>query len=252
MCAGSPRLGVLRRLRPAPDRSAVDAPSPRTRWTRASRARSGTVPVFTVVRSTKEEPDYAPAASLRVRRSLSSQPPWQLMPTAAGVPRQYLTGARRLQPRSTRFRAGAASRGCHTPVPRVLLSVPLAEPRPSGSADRSRRCQGCSHPPRHHPDQAALSSTALLRQDQRRRSLTSTRTTAPHGARTTHGTQQLPCCCSWASQSAPLWKSWVGRTRRWLRATSTSRELSGATSRAGSVACCGGQLRSKLRPDAVG
>ena len=79
-----------------------------------------------------------------------------------------LTGARRVQPRSTRFRAGAASRGCHTPVPRVLLSVPLAEPRPSGSTSRSRRCQGCSHPPRHHPDQAALSSTALLRQDQRR------------------------------------------------------------------------------------
>jgi hypothetical protein len=42
--------------------------------------------VFTVVRSTKEEPDYAPAASPRVRRSLSPQPPWRLVPTAAGVP----------------------------------------------------------------------------------------------------------------------------------------------------------------------
>jgi hypothetical protein len=188
MYAGSPRLGVLQRLRPAPDRSAVGAPSPRTRRTRASRARSGTVPVFTVVRSTKEEPDYAPAASPRVRRSLSSQPPWQLMPTTAGVPRQNLTGAHRFQPRSTRFRAGVASRGCHTPVPRVLLSIPLAEPRPSGSADRSRRCQGCSHPPRHHPDQAAPSSTAPLRRDQWRRSLTSTRTTAPHGAHTTGAT----------------------------------------------------------------
>lgn len=28
MCTGFPRLGVLRRLRPVPDRSAVDAPSP--------------------------------------------------------------------------------------------------------------------------------------------------------------------------------------------------------------------------------
>lgn len=64
-------------------------------------------------------------------------------------------------------RAGAASRGCPTPVPRVLLSVPLAEPAPSGSTDTSRRCQGCSHPPRHHPDQAALSSTLPLRRDQR-------------------------------------------------------------------------------------
>jgi hypothetical protein len=53
---------------------------------RAARARSEAVPVFTVVRSTEEEPDYAPAASLRVRRRLSSQPPWQLVPTTTGVP----------------------------------------------------------------------------------------------------------------------------------------------------------------------
>ena len=84
-------------------------------------------------------------------------------------------------------RAGAASRGCHTPVPHVLLSVTLAGPRPSGSTGPSRLCQGCSHPPRHHSGRAALSFTALLRQDQRRRSLTSSRTTAPHGARTMLG-----------------------------------------------------------------
>ena len=42
--------------------------------------------------------------------------PRQLMPTAAGVPYRFPAGARRPQPRSTRFRAGAASRGCHTPV----------------------------------------------------------------------------------------------------------------------------------------
>jgi hypothetical protein len=85
-------------------------------------------------------------------------------------------------------RAGAASRGCHTPVPHVLLSIPLAGPKPSGSAGPSRRCRGCSHPHRHHPAQTAPSSTALLRQDQRRRSLTSPRTTAPHGAPTACGT----------------------------------------------------------------
>jgi Phage integrase family len=87
MCSGSPWPGVLRRLRPAPDRSAVGAPSPtHPPAAGAPRARSRTVPVFTVVRSTKEEPDYAPAASLRVRRSLSPQPPWQLMSTTTGVP----------------------------------------------------------------------------------------------------------------------------------------------------------------------
>src|SRR5262245_32731135 len=56
-------------------------------------------------------------------------------------------------------------KGCPTPVPRVLLFIPLAEPRPSGSTDPPRLCQGCSCPPRHHPGQAALSSTALLRPD---------------------------------------------------------------------------------------
>ena len=86
MCSGSPRPGVLRRLRPARiDRLSV-RPAPPDPQDADSGARSGTVPVFTVVRSTKEEPDYAPAASLRVRRSLSSQPPWQLMPTTTGVP----------------------------------------------------------------------------------------------------------------------------------------------------------------------
>jgi hypothetical protein len=86
MCSGSPRPGVLRRLRPArTDRLSV-RPAPPDPQDADSGARSGTVPVFTVVRSTKEEPDYAPAASLRVRRSLSPQPPWQLMPTTTGVP----------------------------------------------------------------------------------------------------------------------------------------------------------------------
>jgi hypothetical protein len=211
MCSGFPRLEVLRRLRPVPDRSTVGAPSPPTRRPRVARARSRTVPVFTVVRSTEEEPDYAPAASLRVRRSLSSQPPWQLMTTTAGVPcpATCTAGARRCQPRSTRFRAGAASRGCHTPVPHVLLSIPLAGPRPSGSAGPSRRCRGCSHPHRHHPAQAAPSSTALLRQDQRRRSLTSPRTTAPHGALMICGTPRLDC--GWLGELIPARSSrgWV-------------------------------------------
>ena len=44
----------------------------------------------------------------------------------------------------------------------------------------SLRCQGCSHPPRHHPE-AALSSTDLLRQDCGE-GLSPPRITAPHGA----------------------------------------------------------------------
>ena len=70
--------------------------------------------------------------------------------------------------------AGKPLRDVQTLVPRVLLFVTLAEPTPSGSAGASRLYQGCSHPLRHLPKQAALSFTALLRQGRRRRSLTST------------------------------------------------------------------------------
>ena len=61
------------------------------------------------------------------------------------------------------IRAGIALRDFTTLVPRVLLSITLTGPTPSGSADAPRLCQGCSHPPRHLPDQAALSSTDPLR-----------------------------------------------------------------------------------------
>jgi hypothetical protein len=55
-------------------------------------------------------------------------------------------------------------KGRKTPVPRVLLSIPLAGPAPSGGTGTPRLGRGCSHPPRHHPDQAAPSSTNLPRQ----------------------------------------------------------------------------------------
>jgi hypothetical protein len=44
-------------------------------------------------------------------------------------------------------------------------SPSLPGPTPSGSAGAPRVCQGCSHPRRHHPGQAALSFAILLRQD---------------------------------------------------------------------------------------
>ena len=85
--------------------------------------------------------------------------------TAPGVPRPHVRdGCAPLPAQIRQVRAGACIKGRNTPVPRVLLSVSLAGPAPSGSTGPSRLCQGCSHPPRHHPDQAAPSSTALLRQ----------------------------------------------------------------------------------------
>ena len=104
-------------------------------------------------------------------------------------------GAHRTRPRSARFRAGGIIKGRKTPVPRVLLSLSLAGPAPSGSTDTSRLCQGRSRPPRHHPDQAALSYSDLLRQARRRRSLTSTRTTAPHGATRRRSSRRGPPRC---------------------------------------------------------
>lgn len=66
----------------------------------------------------------------------------------------------------------------------LAYSSPSRSPDPRHLAvlATSRLCQGCSRPPRHHPDQAALSSTPSLRRGKRRRSPTSTRITAPHGA----------------------------------------------------------------------
>src|SRR6478609_11797638 len=75
-------------------------------------------------------------------------------------------GTRRDAPPPAHIRqvgAGSELRDFTTLVPRVLLSITLTGPTPSGSADAPRLCQGCSRPPRHLPDQAALSSANPLR-----------------------------------------------------------------------------------------
>jgi hypothetical protein len=56
-----------------------------------------------------------------------------------------------------------AVKGRQSLVSRVHLPVSLTGPAPSGSADPSRRCQGCSHPPQRLPGQAAPSFTRPLR-----------------------------------------------------------------------------------------
>jgi hypothetical protein len=64
-------------------------------------------------------------------------------------------------PGSSRFLSyGGSTTGSHE----LHLLIALTGPGPSGSAGPPRLCQGCSHPPRHLPDQAALSFTSLLRQ----------------------------------------------------------------------------------------
>src|SRR4051794_35736539 len=70
------------------------------------------------------------------------------------------TGAHHARPRSARFEPVYLSKDVRALVPRVLLSITLAGPTPSGSTDAFRRCRGCSHPHRHLPVQAAPSFTA--------------------------------------------------------------------------------------------
>ena len=72
------------------------------------------------------------------------------------------------RPMSTRFGDRWKPCGALVLVSLVHLPVLLAGPRSSGSADPSRRCQGCSHPPLRSQGQAALSFTGLLRQVLRR------------------------------------------------------------------------------------
>jgi hypothetical protein len=56
-----------------------------------------------------------------------------------------------------------AVKGRQTLISRVYLLVSLTGPAPSGSTGTPRRCQGCSHPHRRLPDQAAPSFTPPLR-----------------------------------------------------------------------------------------
>jgi hypothetical protein len=105
MCAGSPRLGVLRRLRPTPDRSAVGAPSPthppdagaQGKIRDGSRVHCGSLDEggarlcpCGIAAST---PQPFPAASLAAHAHRRGSSP----------PRPRRTGARRFQPTSTRF-----------------------------------------------------------------------------------------------------------------------------------------------------
>ena len=120
--------------------------------------------MFTAVLLIEEEPSSAPAASPRLRRRHSPWPSRTRVSPARKVP--CATEGDRDAPLPAhihQIRAGIALRDVTTLVPRVLLSILLTGPTPSGSADAPRLCRGCSHPPRHLPDQAAPSSIRPLR-----------------------------------------------------------------------------------------
>jgi hypothetical protein len=92
-------------------------------------------------------------------------------------------GTHRARPVSARFEPVNALKGVMTPVPRVLLSVSLAGPAPSGSPGRAPAFPGPLPPSPAPPGSGCPQLQRPAATGRRRRPLTSTRTTAPHGAR---------------------------------------------------------------------
>jgi len=134
-----------------------------------------TVPVFTVIRLMKEEPDSVPAASPRLPRSTSPWSPGQSpKPTQEFSTRNTLrrTALGPYPPGSSRSRLERRKRRF------LAYSFPSRSPDPHHLAvlARSDLVGAACHPHRHHPDRAAPSFTVLLRQDQWKRSHTSSRT----------------------------------------------------------------------------
>ena len=156
---GFPDLGLLRRLRPTPTPSADDGPSRRRPGWPVGRGHQDGSHVH-------HDPFDGVGAQLcpcSHRHEYAADLPRGLpagehhpagRPDAGRHPRQSCAAA---QPTSARFELVVLLRGFTTLVSHVHLSVSLAGPGPSGSTDPSRRCQGCSHPPRRLPDQAAPS-----------------------------------------------------------------------------------------------
>ena len=142
--AGFPGLGLLRVLRPIPAVSAGDGPSRRSAGCRSGRGPPGWFPRSLLNRSTGSVPNYAPAASPRLRRRPSPWPPggryqpaWEFpVPKhrCAQQPSPYPSGSSWWV--SLEGLSNAGSLALH-------LSVLLAGPGPSGGAGPSRLCRGC-------------------------------------------------------------------------------------------------------------
>src|SRR5205823_12050084 len=92
-------------------------------------------------------------------------------------------GTRRARPRSARFEPVASVKDVITPVPRVLLSATLAGPAPSGSTGYVPALSGLLPPSPAPPGSGCPQLHRPAATGRRRRSLTSTRTTAPRCAR---------------------------------------------------------------------
>ncbi len=116
---------------------------------------------------------------------------------------------RRSQPRSASFELVGCLRSFTTLVPHVHLSVSLAGPRPSGSASPSRLCQGCSHPPRRLPAQAAPSFTRSLRRP------SGAGLSPPHASMAPRGARRRQPTTDWARWRRTCGPLGLARPRPW-------------------------------------
>ena len=162
--AGSPGLGLLRRLRPVPAPSADDCACPPARG--RGRATPGRFPRSLPFGRRDRRPAFPLQPRHDVRRSPSAAAPRPAMSTGRRSRREILESrAHRCPAHIHRVGAGSELEGVPSLVHCSLRrSVLLAAPAPSGSADPSRRCRGCSHPHPQLRDQAAPSFTRPLRQ----------------------------------------------------------------------------------------
>ena len=180
--AGFPDLGLLRVLRPIPAASVGDVPSHRPAGCWSERGPPGWFPRSLLNRLTGEVPNYAPAASPRLRRSPSSWPPDRRHHPAE----EFSVHSHRCAPPPSPYPPDwswwTSLERRLTLVPHVHLPVLLAGPGPSGSTGSSRLCQGCLPPrPSVPTGRAALSFFRLLRQPQ------GGVLSSPHGSRAPRG-----------------------------------------------------------------
>ena len=128
--------------------------------------------------------------------------PGQLKTTRPEVPfASTHVRTHRARPVSARFEPVNALKGVVTPVPRVLLSVSLAGPAPSGSPGHTPASSGLLPPSPAPPGSGCPQLQRPAATGRRRRSLTSTRTTAPHGARKTASEPLVVVKLSWSTAS---------------------------------------------------
>ncbi len=150
---------------PGPFNGRCVYPAPLTRCQKGAGAATGRFPCSLLFARRSR----SPTVSQRPRHRYAVDLPCDLHGRQMKTLRRVLAASvdsetHRARPRSARFRVGVKVQDVTTPVPHVLLSNTLAGPAPSGSANTSRLCQGCSHPFRHHPERTALSYAHPLRQ----------------------------------------------------------------------------------------